>query len=341
MAVTYALLTHPGHFRVYMDRAHDMAKAELSVCARRLPVETELRGISRLGGVDYLIFDADSPLDEPGLRLLSRLSFVCAVYRMESGALYPEQLFDTPCFDRGFSSMLKYSGKTNETFTRLLINFAAFSSSFDPLMRLKLLDPMCGKGTALFEALSLGWDAAGIELEKRPPREAATFFKQYLERGRYKHSYEKGRPGPNQKLYPADSHLFGFAKSSEGMSSPQRLEIIHADARHAPQFFKSRSFHMICADLPYGIRHGSASDGRSPSRNPYTLLSQCLSGWSELLLPGGTLALSWNTFLISRESIAALLEKNGLSVCASQGYPGLEHRVDQAIRRDLIVAVRP
>jgi hypothetical protein len=60
-----------------------------------------------------------------------------------------------------------------------------------------------------------------------------------------------------------------------------------------------------------------------------------------LLRDGGAIGISWNTYVLPREELVALLEGNGLAVRDSLAYQGFEHRVDQAIQRDLIVARKP
>jgi len=50
------------------------------------------------------------------------------------------------------------------------------------------------------------------------------------------------------------------------------------------------------------------------------------------------LALAWNKNVLPRSGIESLLSQNGLVVLDGPQYLGFEHRVDQSIVRDIIVA---
>ncbi len=341
MPVLYVILTSPVHSRVYLSATEKLVTAEFGLCSKRLSEPPCGAEITALGGLPYLLFSLENEICERDIALVSRLSFAYGLFRLDGNVLLPLALPPLPGPDGSVSSMLKYTGKTNELFTRLLINSALFSSGFDPLKRLSLLDPMCGKGTTLFEGAISGYNTCGLELSPKPVHEAASFFKLWLERAKYKHSFKKRRLGPDQKLYPSEAHEFSFASSKEGMSSPHSLTIASGDARHADKFFRRNTFHAICADLPYGVQHESAGGGGRGSRNPYGLLEGCLPALIQILKPGGALALSWNTFLLTREKLAALLDEHGLSTLDSPEYLSFEHRVAEAIRRDLIVAAKP
>lgn len=49
---------------------------------------------------------------------------------------------------------------------------------------------MCGRGTALFEALRRGYRATGIEIDKTDVQQVEQFLKKYLEYNRYKFSLD-------------------------------------------------------------------------------------------------------------------------------------------------------
>jgi len=51
--------------------------------------------------------------------------------------------------------------------------------------------------------------------------------------------------------------------------------------------------------------------------------------------------LSWNLYTTSRAELIAMLEASGLDVQDAAPFLDFEHRVDQAINRDLIVARKP
>ena len=53
--------------------------------------------------------------------------------------------------------MPKYKGKTNEAFTMHLINQALCAAKLPEGRPVTLLDPMCGRGTTLFQAVNRGF----------------------------------------------------------------------------------------------------------------------------------------------------------------------------------------
>ena len=91
----------------------------------------------------------------------------------------------------------RYKGKTNETFTRVLLNSALFAGAYRTQLneRLRILDPLCGGGTSLFLALAAGYDAFGIDRDRQDIETTAVFVGQYLqsERIHYTEIDEKGR----------------------------------------------------------------------------------------------------------------------------------------------------
>ncbi|MFB0537410.1 MAG: hypothetical protein ACETWR_20795 [Anaerolineae bacterium] len=76
----------------------------------------------------------------------------------------------------------RYKGKTNELLTKFLLNVALFSSAFgdQPPSRLAVLDPLCGGGTTLFQALVYRFDAWGIHRAKRDIESTEAFLRGYL-----------------------------------------------------------------------------------------------------------------------------------------------------------------
>lgn len=330
----YAVLMHPGHNRVYFEESKGLAISELT-----LALGDRCRGASivELCSVPYLTFEADGE-DTEIPRTLSKLSFTYAAYILgDDGALRPVDARREAAFSIDIGGMLKYSGKTNETFTRLMINAALYSSDFAGQEHVSLLDPLMGKGTTLFEAAMSGYDAYGIEIMEGVVNEAQVFFKKFLESEKYKHIYNKERYG-GDGMPLMNAHVFEYARDKDALkAAPQRLVMAAGDARYSDKCFGKSKFHIIAADLPYGIFHGSAAGG-GKSRNPAGLLTACLPAWRNSLKRGGALALSWNQFVLPRAALNELLERAGLTVMSGGVYESFGHRVDQAIKRDLIIA---
>src|ERR1700689_3877688 len=172
----YALLILPSANRVYAAAATTLTMAELeafggSVLGGRIAGA----GAGTIGGVPYVTFTADR-IDARDAALLANLSSVYALFQVEDGGsdggplLRPVELRPLGRFDDDLITIQKYQGKTNEQFTKLLLNVTLMASAFagDLLTRkLAVLDPLCGRGTTLNQALMYGWDASGIDLDDK------------------------------------------------------------------------------------------------------------------------------------------------------------------------------
>src|SRR2546423_1583935 len=162
----YALLIAPSTNRVYADASLRLTRAELSIFGgtvlSAMPSEIDEE---RLGGVPYVVFDGE--LTGTDLGYLANLSSAYALFeRVGDDLLRPVELSPLTHFDDDLITIPKYAGKTNEQFTRLLLNVTLLASRFGPEMctrRLTVLDPLCGRGTTLNQALRYGYHAIGIE----------------------------------------------------------------------------------------------------------------------------------------------------------------------------------
>ena len=326
----YAVMQNPGHNRVYFNSSGQLAKNELAAAfsAGALPGGASISEES-LGGVEYICFESPE-LSERALISLSRLSFVYAVFEVHGEMLRPVLRSHSYYFPDDLNMILKYSGKTNELFTRMMINLAVFASKFGLLDNLNMLDPVSGKGTGVFDGLICGYNSHGIEISEKLAGESAQFFKKYLENGRYKHAHKKERfSGPGFK---SQRYFFECAKSKG--DKKLACEFICGDSANAGKYYKKNFFNIIAGDLPYGVQHDNSAFGNK-MRNPAELIGACLPAWLEVLKPGGGLALSWNTFLLKRELLEREFAAHGLELI---DFGDFSHRVDQAIMRDLIVA---
>ena len=332
---TYCLLPHPGVNAVFFDASARLSLAELSLCLPRLDVPGGNAREEEAAGLRWYCFDAEAPLGARDVARLAALSSAYALFLREGELLRPVPLVWERPFGDDLSAILKYTGKTNALFTRLLLHIAELSLPDAPADRpLRLLDPVAGKGTTLFEALMRGWDACGIEIVQKAAHEGAVYFQKYLETGRWKHTLQK------EKAHGAPAWRFAFARDKDALRrQPGRLTLIAGDARLADKYFGKGCFDVLAGDLPYGVAHGTLSGG-SLTRTPAPLLSGALPAWHAVLRPGGVLALSWNTLVYPVEAMRAMLADHGFSPCAGAPYDALSHRVDASIRRDIVFAVR-
>ena len=340
---SYALLVSPSANRVYAAAAPELTVAEIGVLG-----ETVLRGrLERVGrtalaGVSYVVLEGD--LTGQDLAHVANVSTALALFELRGELLAPVALHRLDRFDDDLLTILKYQGKTNELFTKLLLNVTVLSSAAAPRMltdRLRVLDPMCGRGTTLNQTLMYGWHAAGVDVDERDVDAYAAFLPTWLKRKRLKHTASTAK-------LRRDGRTLGrrfqaeLAVDKEAWAAGETLTVTvdHADTAEAPHIFRAGSFDAVVTDAPYGVQHGSRT-GQQLRRSPVELLTDVVPGWVELLRPGGAMGIAINTRVGSRADVLAVLAGSGLEPLDSEPYRRFEHRVDQAIVRDIVVAVKP
>lgn len=341
----YALLVLASANRVYADAAVALTMAELRVFDERA-LGARIHEVAEvyLAGVRYVTFTAEE-LGESEIALLSNLSSLHALYAREGELLRPVPIRRLDRFDSDLLTIQKYRGKTNEQFTKLLLNVTVLASDRGTELasrRMRVLDPMCGRGTTLNQALMYGWDASGVDIDGADIDAYATFLSTWLKHKRLKHQFAQGPIRRNKVTLGRQVQAsIGATKEEFRAGTVTQVRAVHADTRSAAQFFPAGSFDVLVTDLPYGVAHGSRAGADRLSRGPQQLLAEALPGWASLIRPGGALGISWNTLVGPRPQIAQMLSGAGLEVLADHGYADFAHRVDQAIVRDLIVARRP
>ena len=318
----YTMLLWPHANARYQVETEKLARAELEVMLSRLGMEYtwEEGGVAGLPSLDF----AARPLADAEATVISRHSLLYALFeRREDGALLPLLGREAPRVGGDLPGILKYKGKTNEVFTQLLINLAWLAGNMPE--KAHLFDPMCGRGTTLFVALNRGWDATGSDIDRAALREAEQFFKRYLEYHRFKHTTKRGSltlRGKKSAPYTAFTLPAGT------------LRLAEAEAARAREAFGAGTFDLLCADLPYGVQHGANMPLEA-------LLRLALPAWAETLKHGAAMALSFNAQTLPARKVRALLAGAGLRVLEGGPYDHFEHWVEQAVTRDIAVAVRP
>ncbi|SCG77821.1 TRM11 family SAM-dependent methyltransferase [Micromonospora humi] len=345
--IGYALLLAPSANRVYADAAVRLARAELTVFARSgvLEVAPGDVDVTRIGGVDYLTFTAPEPgLGTRDLAHLANLSAAYALFERVGDLLRPVPLHPLAAYDSDLITIPKYAGKTNEQFTRLLLNVTLLASAAAPRMLdggLVVLDPLCGRGTTLNQALMYGHDGIGVERDSQDVEAYAGFLRTWLRRKRLKHTAETTSVRRDRKLVARRFEaVLSPSKDAHRAGVTQRVVVLNTDTTRAREVLRPRCADVIVTDAPYGVAHGSRT-GQGLSRSPLELLAAAVPVWRELLRPGGALGLSWNTHVAPRAEAEAVLTAAGLRVVDGPGWRDLAHRVDQAIERDVLVAVAP
>jgi SAM-dependent methyltransferase len=338
-------MIYPSANRVYADASVRLLASELRVFDRTVLGGT-FAGLTEttIAGVRYVTFDAPE-LSEVDVALLSNLSALYAMFVVEGDLLRPVHLRPLDCFDSDLLTIQKYSGKTNELFTKLVLNVTALSTDSPADMvtsRLRVFDPMCGRGTTLNQAMMYGYDAAGLDIDGKDYDEYGRFIRTWLKNKRIKHQatstpIRRDHSNLGRRL----DITVGVNKERYKAGDALRLSCVHGDTVRAAEFFRPSSFDVIVTDAPYGVLHGSRKSSDELSRTPVELLAKALPGWVKVLRSGGALGISWNTNVAERPELADLLADAGLTVLDTDPYRAFEHRVDQSIVRDILVARKP
>ncbi|MFC0624437.1 TRM11 family SAM-dependent methyltransferase [Kribbella deserti] len=341
----YALLILPATNRVYAESSTGLTMAELALFGERA-LEARISDIAQtsIGGVPYVTFEADE-LSERDIALLSNMSSVYALFQYDGRLLAPLHLRPLDKLDSDLISIQKYQGKTNEHFTKLLLNVTLLASAFAEQMlarKFSVVDPLCGRGTTMNQALMYGFDAAGVDVDRKDFELYGTFLQTWLKRKRLKHDAEVIRVRRNHEVVAHRLQVsLGLTKESWKAGDKLNLSYVNVDTTRALEFYKPGSFDLLVTDAPYGVQHGSRTAESGLHRSPIDLLKAAAPTWAGLLRPGGALGIAWNTNVARRDAAAEILAGAGLEPLIDAPYDGFVHRVDQAIVRDILVARRP
>jgi len=337
----YAILISPGHNRVYYKESLKLALGELMIAADRMRAHPKNIQIEYIADLPYCTFETAAPLKPGDITVLSRLSFLFALFEaVQTKAqrlLAPVQADARPYIDEKITSILKYKGKTNEQFTKLLVGAAWLAGGRREDAR--LLDPMAGKGTTLLTGMTRGMDVFGIEKRKAFAHDGKAFLKKYLQDERIKHQTDTRTVNDKRGKAIGRGTRFTYANTKEAFKAGQTktYEMIEGDAQHADVYYANTFFDMIAADLPYGVQHAS-KQGAGIARSPEDLLKGCLPAWHDVLKNGGAMVLAYNTKTLSKNKMADLLGHFGFTILHDD--IDFSHYVDVSILRDIVVAVK-
>jgi hypothetical protein len=332
-----ALKITPQRSAQYANMTGKLAGPELLAS----PLGTAIQQIEPVtfAGQGYLLvtIDEKGEISRALEEVLPRLGATSEAYELfehigevEGPFLRPLETSFAPFVPLEMAEIRRYKGKTNEVFTRVLLNIAVFAGAYNNQCtgRLRVLDPLAGGGTTLFLALAAGYDAFGIEQQRQDVETTVVFIRQYLNSIHmpYKELDERGRRAGRR---------YQFEIGRKGAT--RSLVLAHGDTceanLHMQEVPGGPHMHAIVGDLPYGIQHFGEISG---------MLSKALPVWERVLLPGGTLALAWNATRIERTAIAELVERHSqLRVRDDPPYTQFVHTVDRVIKkRDVLVAVK-
>src|SRR5262249_12547998 len=145
---TFAFLVLPAFNRVYARAAVDLAQAELEVFAgTMLTTAVGDVGPRTIANVPYVTFDTDE-LSDRDANQVANLSSIYALYEVRGDDLHPRAIEPLDRFDDDLLTVQRYTGKTNEQFSKLLLNVTlAHSRRAGDLLEhpARVLDPLCGR----------------------------------------------------------------------------------------------------------------------------------------------------------------------------------------------------
>lgn len=338
----YVILANPGHNRIYFNVAIKIALSELKAVTTGFDIEIEDIEIADIGLPASISVTTKNKLNEAQLKLLSSTSIYYAIFEVvKDNLLRPIVVQDFRSFPESMVQILKYNGKTNEQFTRLMVNLALAACNTTS-KKITLLDPMCGKGTTLYEGFIRGLDVKGIEINSTWYQEIKTFVVRYLKEGKYKHKAQKSTRTNTKGKKIADGFnlVASNNKADYKAGNVQSFDLFNADTRISDNILGKKSCDIIVSDLPYGVQHKSKKESSSGSRSPIELVKDSIPAWYNILKTNGSIVLSFNEFTMKYNDIAQILKDNNLDVKDMEPYNNFLHRVDQSINRNIIVATK-
>ncbi|MDE3274090.1 TRM11 family SAM-dependent methyltransferase [Pseudoalteromonas sp. G4] len=307
-----AILISPVANGAYFNETIDIAQKEFTQCIGEYDLT-----LNEIGGMQFL----QTQLPEQKLEVLARLSFVQGIFSHDSGTLTPLSLNTDFNLHSDFVFGSKYKGKTNEILTQLLLNVGLSFCKEKDVSKIKLLDPMCGRGTTLMWAMRYGIKSKGIEQDPNAVLDFRTFAKKWTKLHRQKHELKEGFIGKANKQNKGKFIDF----TAEGVNT----RIINGNATTACDLLKREKQHLIISDIPYGVQHFTTEK----TRNPIAVLEDCAPQWADLLHKDGICVIAFNKYIPKRKELIAVFEAAGLSALEFEA----PHRMSESIFRDVVV----
>ncbi len=334
----YQIAVKPTYNIAFFERFLEMCEVELRTVLNAHQIIVNSIEIVDSNKGKMMTVDVDQQLEGKILKAIYQLSFFFMLFQMaDGGMLKPVKIDYIPDFGDDLSVRMKYNGKTNETITRMMMNLALASSDFPTESHPKLLDPLCGRGTTLFEGMISGYDVYGVDRDQKSVLEMGTYITRYVKEARFKHTNKRGKLIHKGK-HTGDLFELQYAKEKSDFKAGnlREMKVVKGDTTNFAGAFRQNSMHMMVADFPYNVQH--TGKGNNDAEGLSWLLDAGLTEWTPFLKKGGAIAVSWNIYTDKREVLEEVFEKHGYTVLNDSGLNKLEHRVAQAITRDIIIA---
>ena len=331
----YALLIQSHANVQYRQCLGKLACREAAALLSSLGLNECIVSEERIAGEDFVVLDAPE-LTQKQLQVLGSHSGICLMALWDGERLLPLERPKPDFLPESLPYVLKFKGKTNPDFTRMMIHCARGASAFGfGGEALTLYDPMCGKGTTLFCAALEGIHSVGTDLEGAGLREAGEYLERSLKMNRVKHQLQE-KSFTLKEGRSARAWDYRMARDSEAAKCGNQVELMMAesDFRDAGCFLKRESVHLIVSDLPYGVQHAPKERKRLSSLEQ--LAKDAFSACTPLLKIGGVMAFSFNLHTLSKDKMAVWAQESGLKVLDTFPYEDFSHWVEQAVTRDIL-----
>ena len=328
----YGLLRVPHQNSRYYDATAQLMINEFEIISNALKLNSKHLGYKTFGSLSLFCFEVDQVLKSDLVKALQRMATSFALFEVSGEWLKPLSHEEEMYFKSDIASILKYSGKTNEDFTGLMINVGVFASDFAGEFDapLTIFDPMSGRGTTLYKALMSGYNSTGVELQKQSCVEMNQYLKRYLKFHHYKHTadhqtiVQKGKHiGTKYNVITAND------KEAFKTGDTRSMQFAQGDTLDSNLFHKKGHAHVLVTDLPYGVQH--------PAPKMMSLLEKASKTWFEMLKKGGVAVIAFNTYHLEKAELVKTFEKAGFKVLMDPVYDSFEHWVEQAVNRDILV----
>lgn len=328
----YALLVKPHPNARYNESLQKLALLELQCLLWRRADVADCR-LEQANGYTFLALDCER-MNDALWRTVSAHSSVCFAAERQGELLRPIALDDVGVVGTELAQTLKYKGKTNADFTRLLLNCTRAASAFaEATEPLTVLDPMCGRGTSLYCAWHSGDHAVGLDVDAKALHEADVYLSRCLQFQRRKHKRDcVSRTLPEHR--PVKEICYTLADATPART----LRLMQADAALAGPLLRREGCHLVVTDLPYGVQHAPHEGDGIPSLE--RLLHATLPPLASCLRPGGAVGLSFNTYTLPRRAVEDAMRAAGLAPMTQPPFHDFAHWVEQAVNRDLVIGTK-
>ncbi len=319
----------------YNEVLAHLAVKELDCILLSYGIQTDIT-VTTIAKSTFLCFDSAALTDAQLSQLLMWHSSLLVLWENRDDSFMPLPVRTSYYLPPELPEVLKYKGKTSARFTQLMLS-CALSVLAAPGENLTLADPLCGRGTTLFAGACLGLNAIGMDADREAIRQADAHMTRFLELHHVKHARSSLSMTHAGHGVPGTRFVYADTKAHYQAGDTRQLLLLAGDTSLCGKLFREKA-DLLVTDLPYGVQH---APGEQHGISDFPgFLARVLPSWHDMLKPGGAIALSFNVFTLKKERVLRLLEDSGFVPLTQYPYDNFLHDVEQAVRRDLVIARR-